>query len=56
MDLETAALLARQNSTSEIERQIAMFENLIADETDAEERAGMQGALATLREARRLQG
>jgi hypothetical protein len=55
MDLETANLLARHTSASEIERQIETFARLIAEEPDADERALMADAVATLKEAQRLQ-
>ena len=55
MDIETANLLARHTSASEIERQIETFARLIAEEPDADERASMADAVLTLREAQRLQ-
>ena len=55
MDRETASILARTTSATELERQIAMFKDAMADEDDAGI-ASLTEAIATVREALRLQG
>jgi hypothetical protein len=55
MDIETARLLAHHTSAAEIARQIETLARLIAEEPNADERASMADAVATLKEALRLQ-
>lgn len=54
MDTETAAIIARTYTASEITRQIDAF-TLAREGADADELASLDDATATLREAQRLQ-
>ena len=56
MDLETARILARTTTSTEIARQRATFMTLLmGPDTDDTERASLLEAIATLDEAARLQ-
>ena len=55
MDAETASMIARTYTATEITRQIDRFEELLYEADDAEEVDNLTDALATLREARLIQ-